>query len=382
MDDRQRLIAALRRGNEALEAERMPAAAVRRVARTLRREVAETRRPKYAQWLPMATFVAGAAAVLLVVLNPTRRSSPAPARGDSARTYAVAGSHCQRLDEGPARLHVAGACDVRSTSPAMTVSTGLGASLVVAGNRVELHRGQASFDVDHVAGAPVRIAVPGGEIVVVGTRFDVTIDADARSGRIALHEGALRFEHGDGTVSPIASGEVFSFDESGGHTSAPAVAAVTSPPDAAAVVEPAPPVESVASRDEPPTTPPAEAKRAPARPGPSPPATRTPDESAPAASDLEAILAEVAELRRTRRYGSAATRLRAALKQRWDAHTAEVLSYELGAILSRHLRDADEACPHWRAHNQRFGAGHYGKQIDRARDNLGCPESDATEVGN
>jgi hypothetical protein len=81
----------------------------------------------------------------------------------------------------------------------------------------------------------------------------------------------------------------------------------------------------------------------------------------------------VQQLRRRGQYERAAARLREALEQRWPTRTADVLSYELGTILTRHLHDPARACTHWEQHLDRFRATRYRRQILAAKSSLDCP---------
>ena len=100
--------------------------------------------------------------------------------------------------------------------------------------------------------------------------------------------------------------------------------------------------------------------------------TRGRTEPATDSEELRRIVSEVAQLRAQRKYKAAASQLQAALSKRLDRHAREVLSYELGTILSTHLPDRDKACAHWDEHQRRFPSGDYQRAIERARERLGC----------
>ena len=101
-------------------------------------------------------------------------------------------------------------------------------------------------------------------------------------------------------------------------------------------------------------------------------ASPTPLSSDPGSS-AAAIIEEVQQLRRRGEYERAATRLRDALRQHWPTRTADVLSYELGTILARHLDDTTRACAHWRQHLQQFRATRYRRQVTASISTLSCP---------
>lgn len=354
------LVEALRRADGALAQERLPPKAVRRVGRRIDQELAEieggARMPR---WMPMATFIGGAVLVLLVLsLGSTRRTT---GEREPAATI-VRGEDCRRASGDPMRL--SGRCDVQVGDPAMAIRT-VSAELRLRGRTVDVLGGRADFDVDPIHDAPLRVRVPGGEIVVVGTRFDVVVDEEARRGHVTLHEGALRFAHDDGRSSEIVAGERFAF----GRRQV-ARASTTAPP----VTAPGP---TAAPAPAPSMTPPSAAASPAAPPSASPPARRRgaarPDARA-SEVDLDEVIATVAAARRAGRYLAAATTLREALARRLDEHAREVLSFELGTILTRHLHAQVDACAHWAEHHRRFGGGRYAKQVARAEAELGCEE--------
>jgi hypothetical protein len=49
-----------------------------------------------------------------------------------------------------------------------------------------------------------------------------------------------------------------------------------------------------------------------------------------------------------------------------------VLSYELGRLLQRRIRDEDAACQHWQRHLERFAKSRYRSRIERAMATLQC----------
>lgn len=378
--NRGALLERLRRADEALKAERLPPSAVHRVARKIDEELADTdgstRMPR---WVPMATFVGGAALVLAVLaLGGGRRSAgdaetggaavvrDAVVRDAVARDAVVRGDDCR--SEG---AHLSGRCDVQLAEPAMTIHTAR-ADVELHGRVIDVHGGRADFDVQHVHDAPVRVRVPGGDIVVVGTRFRVTVDADTRRGTVVLYEGRLRFEGDDGEVSPIEAGETFAF---GDANTAVAKVAGPDPASDAAASEAAFGAQK-RSRDE--ASPGTQARKKPRAGGR---AKDDPDSEGDTvegdaidrdAVDVDAVIGSVDASRRSGDYHGAADALRVALRGKLDPRAREVLSYELGTILSGHLGDAAQACAHWQKHRSRFPAGRYAKQVARARADLGC----------
>jgi len=69
---------------------------------------------------------------------------------------------------------------------------------------VRLDRGQASFQVRHDANHPFSVAVGSASIVDVGTRFDIA--RDGAETRVAVAEGAVRFERG-GHAQALSPGQ-------------------------------------------------------------------------------------------------------------------------------------------------------------------------------
>src|SRR5688572_30541816 len=71
---------------------------------------------------------------------------------------------------------------------------------------IEVVRGRVDVDVAHRprGAAPALVRVSHGTIAVLGTRF--TIEQSAHGGRVALHEGKIRFD-GEGRSVVLAPGE-------------------------------------------------------------------------------------------------------------------------------------------------------------------------------
>jgi ferric-dicitrate binding protein FerR (iron transport regulator) len=335
---RPSIVAALRRLEDDAALEGMPVGARHRIAARLteeadRRELAGGRR----RWIPALTFLAGAALVMLVVAFGMRREPPpsatsvaATATPRSVGTFAVEGDAC--AVEGPARARVlAGTC--RLVGSALVASSWDEARVRPHGNSLEVVEGTVVFEVAKVpAGAPpVRVRVSHGRIEVLGTRFSV--EQTEGGGHVDLFEGSIRFHGDDGTHTSLGPGERLGWGDEA----------------RVVVLEPAAPAVASASAPE------AEAEP-----------EATPARSRPTAEAAAQIIEQVEALRRRGFYEAAANRLRRALKRGWDRRTAEVLSYELGQILQRHLSDRDASCRHWAGHRARFGRGRYAGAVDRA----------------
>ncbi len=90
------------------------------------------------------------------------------------------------------------------------------------------------------------------------------------------------------------------------------------------------------------------------------------------AVDVDAAIESVAKLREQGRAVDAADVLRSVLASTLPDRTAEVLSFELGDILTRSLDDVSSACEHWRQHLSRFPAGRYDGEVRKLLDYLDC----------
>lgn len=345
MERSQELLERLKAADGALSKERMSRAGSRRVARHLSRELDSLAKPSRVGWIPMLTFVAGAVLVLLFLrwsTAPTPSSAGAQDRPEMA--VFVTGADCRA--ETAETTTTRGACRIATSAPSMTIDTIDGTELEVADRVVHLRTGSALFDVDKVRGEPIRVAVPQGEIVVVGTRFRVVV-MGART-EVELYEGELEFHDDSGKVTPIFAGQLVGF---GG---------AVAPPPATSI---APPAEPAVQESPAPTPTPAVARPKPAA------------ERPPTQNDAGPVIEEAERFRREGRYAEAAAVLREALKRRWPSRTADVLSYELGRILERRMKDTSAACEHWRAHLRRFERTRYRARIERSMTSLDCDYS-------
>jgi len=354
MSERDRFIARLVDADRSLSEVRLPPPGVQRIANELTRVLDGYNPRRRFRWVPMVTFVAGAVFVLAFLSLGDRvgvSASPAPIVSQRAVTRTVvSGDNCRR-EEGET-IEVRGACAVVMDTPGIRVQTIESAHLSIDERILQVHAGDALFDVDKVVGEPVRVLVPGGEIVVVGTRFRVVVRGAV--GQVDLYEGRLEFHGDDGSKTPIEAGETLAF----GRPHRPAAVPVRAVP-------------------EPPRTEPnleLEPAKAPT-PSPAQPTKRSrtkPSTPSPATLDAGVLIEEVQRLNQLGQYASAATQLQQALQQRWPKRTAEVLSNELGRILARRLHDPVRACAHWREHLTRFPATRYRTQIAASMDSLGC----------
>ena len=361
--DQRELIARLIEADQALAEEKLPPSGVHRIANRISQELDGTREERRLRWAPMVAFVAGAALVLAFFGYTRWVSSPGASESNDRVVRApeqpravVTGPGCLREDTGHG-LMLRGTCEVVTHSPVMRVQTTETAAIQLDERVVTLDQGTALFDVDPTKDAPVRVVTPAGEILVVGTRFRVA--AGTSTAEVDLYEGVLEIHDRAGRRVRITAGEHFVLrtslpepadGEGGTFGEAPAVDAETG-----GVVET---VETETVETE---------RAARRRPRPDD-ATKKPDKPL----DASEIVDRVRSLRRRGQYTRAARTLEQALRRKWPKRTADVLSYELGGIIARHLQDDDRACAHWSRHLQRFGSTRYRKQILASMRGLKC----------
>jgi hypothetical protein len=361
MSDVRSLLVRLRAADASLRRERLRPHAARRIRRRMERALARPLANRWG-WIPMTTFLAGAALVL-AVLTIGRQDDPIAREPLSPRSTSVLprpqGSNCRWNDHGP--LLMEGACEVALDDPPVLVHTLAATRLSIDGRRAELEHGGALFEVAPIEGAPFEVIVPTGAITVVGTRFRVIVDE--RDGHVELFEGIIDFTPHAGDRVRLEAGQRLDF----------AVRTDAMPVSIESVDAIEPTVEHPVEH---------RVEHRPARSGRG--IERTTDESQstlrPEASrSVTALIDEVAALRARGEYRTAATRLETALAEPgWDRRAAEVLSFELGTILTRHLGEPPRACRHWAAHLERWGGTRYHEAIERHRTRLACSPAQAT----
>lgn len=355
MPSSRELLERLRAADRSLSEERMPRATTKRVAKRISAELESQSRPSRMGWIPMLTFVAGAALVLLFLRwSTSEQPALTPSEAETpVMMVQVSGPACRSQSDGSTKVW--GACSLSTSGPSMRIDTIESSHLEVEDRVVHLKAGSALFDVDPVQGEPIRVAIPQGEIVVVGTRFRVVVGA--RRSEVELYEGRLEFHDPSGQVTPILAGQLVGFGKAQDPASPVPVVSPGEEP-AAEAAEPVPPAAT--------ETPPA--RQRPARKRVSP----APTGGTPTEQDAGPVIEAAERLRREGRYAEAAATLRAALKRRWPTRTADVLSYELGRLLERRIRDQAAACTHWNKHLQRFETTRYRARIERSMNELGC----------
>jgi len=398
MTERRTFLDELRELDGATQAEQLRPGAVHRIARRLDAELLQAELPSRRRtWIPMLSFAAGAALVLAVFafgepeVATERQAAPEPMHA----SWQVGGDNCH-VTRGEVELVLDGSCRVDPPRAGVVIESRATTRLRPVEGGVELIDGTALFEaMSGPEGVPWRVEVPGGVLELFATRLSVMVVED--HGHLDLLEGTMRFVADDGRVHAVEPGQRFRFGADG------VVAAWIEPgPAGSAELELGAPTASEAGLDasvaasdadvdasaaasdgsvsaassEQPALAAGERLAALGRPSTEGKGTRGRGrgEATPSSEELRRVVDQVAELRAQRQYQAAVSLLRDALRQRWDRRTREVLSYELGTILSTQLHDAAVACGHWGTHREQFPSGRYARAIARAEDRLGCKE--------
>ncbi len=276
-------------------------------------------------------FVAGAVAALFstrTLLTPEPgQTRPATASADrgAADTIDLAGVAMTSRPCTPTRevdvVALPAACQLSGAG--VRLSTIAPSRFAGGPGPLRVLSGAVLFDVEpRDRGAPLAIAVSGGTIEVVGTRF--LVHEDGARGDVELFEGRLRFVGVDGAERMIAPGERHAW----GADEATPLPEATSPP----------------------------AARAPRR-----------------RAEAQEISRQVTAHRHRGAHAEAARALEAALRAGgWPRATAEVWSYELGTLYADELDDRAAACARWREHLRRFARGTYAPAVAAAMTRLEC----------
>jgi transmembrane sensor len=382
----------LRELDDANASERLRPGAVHRIARRLDAELLQTELPaRRRPWIPMVSFAAGAALVLAVFTlggEPQLATRQEAAALPMHAAWQVGGDNCH-VTRGEVELVLDGSCRVEPPRAGVVIESRATTRLRPTEHGVALVDGTALFEaMSGPEGVPWRVEVPGGVLELLATRLSVVVSGER--GHVDLLEGSMRFVAADGRVHAVEPGERFHFAGGAGLAAWLEPAASTTDDEALAGAGREPlaagePLADAAGPGEPgaadqPAL--AAGERLAALGRPEEAATKTSrgrgrDEAAPSPDELRRIVEQVAELRAQRQYQAAVSLLREALGRRWDRRTREVLSYELGTILTTQLRDHAGACAHWTAHREQFPAGRYARAIARAEERLSCEDPPA-----
>jgi transmembrane sensor len=204
---------------------------------------------------------------------------------------------------------------------------------------VRVLRGEVAISVQKRprAQGPVRIHVSGGTIEVFGTRF--TVKERGSSGEVRLEEGSIGFRTPGGELQMLTPGNTLQW--------------------------PPPVVEAPKPELQP--------EPVPMVPAPKDPPRKRVLTVREETMETDALLRKVASLRTRGQFGDAVALLQAGLTQKLRPRSREVLSYELGSILTSQVRDVEAACAHWNVHQRAHPKGRFETEIGAARRTLGCP---------
>lgn len=329
------VLARLRALDEAFERRGVPSEARERMGGALQERALERRFAAKLRWWPVLAFAAGAAVMAAALLfgGERSRSSDAPVVVDETKPTPIdsgAGAvelvvdepirSCADAKPGVGEL-AAGACVV---GDGVRISGLIGSRYEWADDRVVLVAGELLLDVESRPESPLTVMVGEAAIEVIGTSF--VVHRDAELGWISLLEGHVRVRVGEQPAVDLREGGQLEW-------SAEEQAA-----------EPAPVREPAAS------------------------ARRDEDEG------LAELLEEVAGLRRQGEYQAAIDRLRAGDREGWSARGRQLVSYEIGSLLERQLRDFEAACEHWAEHRKRYPRGRYESIIERSVARMDCAD--------
>lgn len=259
-------------------------------------------------------------------------------------------AHTQALEA----IKIPPQCQLSWEAAAANITTFSDTTLtLVQPETLDLRRGEVTIKVTPRPKhrSSVRVNVSGGVIEVMGTTF--TIQEDGERGQVALHEGKIRFTHTNGQRVVLLPGQSLSW---------PAQLAQ-------APVKPAP-TQAPEPTTEQPTTPTPEPSNTLAtsvtKPAPKPKLnkpTRAPDAKA---------LAQIAKWRRVGDYERALKALGALEGPDLDPRSAEIISYEIGDILTHQLKHSARACARWRKHLRAHRRGTYARAAQAAQRELEC----------
>jgi transmembrane sensor len=262
-------------------------------------------------WIGAFAVVGAATAIalLLVTGHIQRTSVPAPAPVSEA-PFVVEGSRLE--NQGP-------------TTRALSLADGSQIALAPAGAivlersrqddlRLVLERGSADFDVTHVPGRRFVVVAADVDVVVVGTRFVVTV-SDGQQGKVAavsvsVQRGAVEVQRPRTRAMRFLPGQSWSS------------------------ATPAPPVTS------PPVEPPAESPPTPSAPAPVRPA---PAAKAAPLEDTKSLLAVATRARLQGKHREAAAALEKLCRRFPDDPRAPLAAFQLGRIQLDTLHETDRA---------------------------------------
>ncbi|MBK04099.1 MAG: hypothetical protein CL920_33600 [Deltaproteobacteria bacterium] len=310
-------------------------------------------------------------------------------RGQAIKRVGTQGLQCQLYT-----------CDVQDRALRVSLTLHEQAMLRRQKHGLQLQRGTAFFDVvpRRRRQQPLRIFVSHGYIEVLGTAF--TIVQDRRSGSVRLHRGKILFVGVDGRRVLLKPGQALFWPLRKRHTHDRAIQrimrnvkrlrvpvrrrAITkhhvirrkAPHHPAKMAKVRRPDEYVHEPEK------VVMRKPPRRVSPptrvAPPIVRRPKPPKITKTmygpKFEQLLFELRRLRGQGRYDRAVHMLRDKLSTFREQGAKEVLSFELGSILTHQLKRRRASCAHWRSHLQVFQRStRYKASIRRYMRELSCP---------
>jgi hypothetical protein len=263
--------------------------------------------------------------------TPAPTPSPLAALGLTSDTCDADAS-----DDG---VSFASGCDASWAALRSTVTVDAPSTLarLEGGDGLAVRRGQVTFDIDPArpAARVVRVAVSGGVIEVLGTRFTVVEEGDR--GEVTLHRGSIRFVPEQGAPRTLSPGDSHRWGEARASLDATDGAPAEAPPEATPRPPRRPKVVAKTHRD-----------------------TLAPQD-----------LSRLRELRRLGRHDDALAHLKRLSRKDLDPTTLEILNYERGEILGLQGK-TEAACAHWTRHLRAYPKGAYRREVRAHSERLGC----------
>jgi ferric-dicitrate binding protein FerR (iron transport regulator) len=315
--------------DRALSARGMSSEASERVRQNLAREAAGRPFAVRMRWWPVVAFAAGAALMAVLLLDRADREREVAERDETPAIVEerpaiveerpiAPESMCEAFAPGSRRLE-AGDC---VQGDGIEVSALIPSTIQREGDRVVVEQGEVVFEVESRPDNPLHVIAGAIDIEVVGTRF--VVYQREGEGWVSMLEGRVRVREGEDEGVMLERGMRFEWS-----------AAIEAEPSAAKANPREPKVQ-------------------------------------PADQGLAELLDEVATLRREGRFQDAVDRLRAADSRTFSERSRQLVSYEIGTLLERQLRDVEAACEHWLEHRERFPGGRHDEIVERSIERLGC----------
>jgi len=342
---------AIQQARAELDAAELSPMADRRIKARLFDGAAEVKAPR-GRSLRLGLAFASVAVVLLVVIGAVFVDRTGSQRAGGFQTLSASSDFRHAVDDGGA-VHVSSG-QAELVEPEQGVTLRVGESAVVArepdGVRISRGRVELSVRKRPKDQGPLRVRVSGGSIEVFGTRF--TVIEHGERGEVQLHEGSIGFRPEDGELVMLEPGQRLEWP--------------LAPPAAVEPDAPGPSGNETGVEQ-------ADGERLELSGANAAPRSRVRTLSKSEATvKTDTLLREIASLRTRGRYREATQQLERGLTWKLPHASRELLSYELGAILTWQLRDQAAACAHWDRHQRSFSGKRFAKEISNARATLTC----------